>query len=302
MSYYLSIAFIFISLSVFISVPLRKKDVLELINIFNSEVTLKQLAKTKQNKLILWFKRTKSMLNATGQGSKFTLLILLSIMLFTAGIFIGLLFNNYYLVPIVSITLGILPFIYIQFQYIEYKHFVVEELETALSIVTSSYERCENIVLAFEENIEYIGQPIKSIFQEFLFSVNQANISTAVAIEDMKLKINNNVFIEWCEALKRCVYDRSLKTSLRPVVNKLSDIKIATGELKNILYNAKRTFFQLLIISIVMLFLAFYVLPKGFNIPLPSSSSKCILAINIALIIGISIKALIETKDVDFDL
>ena len=44
-------------------------------------------------------------------------------------------------------------------------------------------------------------------------------------IKLMKPKIENDVFHEWCDALAACQYDRSLKTTLTPIVSKLSDMK-----------------------------------------------------------------------------
>ena len=50
------------------------------------------------------------------------------------------------------------------------------------------------------------------------------------ALEELKGKIENDVFMEWVDALKSCLYDRSLKTTLTPIVAKLSDMRIVNAE------------------------------------------------------------------------
>lgn len=298
----LAIAFALIGVVIFTLVKVRKIDVEEVTTFFVKNKTLKQLSNKKENRIIYGIKRVRAMLYATGQSARFSFLLVLSLALVGLGILTGIFLNNIFLVPIFGIAFGLLPFLYIQFQFIRYKHMVVDELETALSIVTSSYERSGNIMQAFNENIDYVGQPVKAVFEEFIFAVEDTNTNIIVAIDDMKSKIDHFVFIEWCDVLKRCSYDRALGASLRPVVGKLSEIKIVTGELHNILFSAKKTFFQLLCLSLVLLYIGFSVLPSGFNIPLPKTSSNLVLALNIALIIGVSIKAMIETKDVNFDI
>ena len=40
------------------------------------------------------------------------------------------------------------------------------------------------------------------------------------------------MFQEWCDALIACQHDRSLKTTLTPIVSKLSDMRVVNGELE----------------------------------------------------------------------
>jgi hypothetical protein len=50
------------------------------------------------------------------------------------------------------------------------------------------------------------------------------------------------VFREWCDAVSACQQDRSLKTTLSPIVSKLSDMRVVNGELEKILYSPRREF------------------------------------------------------------
>jgi hypothetical protein len=47
---------------------------------------------------------------------------------------------------------------------------------------------------------------------------------------------DNEVFREWCDAVMACQYDRGLKTTLTPIVAKLSDMRIVNGELESLVF------------------------------------------------------------------
>ena len=51
------------------------------------------------------------------------------------------------------------------------------------------------------------------------------------------MRIDNTVFQEWCDALIACQHDRSLKTTLTPIVSKLSDMRVVNGELETMDYD-----------------------------------------------------------------
>ncbi len=49
-----------------------------------------------------------------------------------------------------------------------YERHVKAELETALSIITTSYVRSDSIIDAVAENIDYLKPPVRGIFESFL--------------------------------------------------------------------------------------------------------------------------------------
>lgn len=58
----------------------------------------------------------------------------------------------------------------------------------------------------------------------------------------MKPKIENEVFHEWCDAIAACQYDRSLKTTLTPIVSKLSDMRIVNADLEYLVSEPRKEF------------------------------------------------------------
>jgi len=62
------------------------------------------------------------------------------------------------------------------------------------------------------------------------------------AIAELRGTIDNEVFREWGDALAACQYDRYPKTTLTPIVAKLSDMRIMNGELENLVIGARSSF------------------------------------------------------------
>ena len=69
-----------------------------------------------------------------------------------------------------------MPFWYVIYNSNSYRKQINEELETALSTITTSYIRSEDIILAVEENIEYLNPPISQVF---IFFLSQTKLITS---------------------------------------------------------------------------------------------------------------------------
>lgn len=184
----------------------------------------------------------QDILDLTGRSSRFSLICVCSLLLFAVGASIAILMQNVFLVPVLAVGLMFLPFWYIRLTATHYKKNIAAELETALSIITTAYLRNEDILTAVEENINYLNPPVRSVFAEFMTQVRLINPNVDDALKAMKPKIENEVFQEWCDAIAACQYDRSLKTTLTPIVSKLSDMRIVNAELEYLVFEPRKEF------------------------------------------------------------
>lgn len=91
------------------------------------------------------------------------------------------------------------------------------ELETTLSIITTSYLRQESFYKAVKENIEYLQGNMKDIFSSFLYDMEELNRNIIDAIEDMSKKIENDTWHEWCDNVALCQGNRDLRSILPPI-------------------------------------------------------------------------------------
>lgn len=184
----------------------------------------------------------QEILKLTGRASRFSMVCAVSLLLFAAGAAFAILLNNVFLVPVLAAGLMFLPFWYIRLTATHYKKAVAAELETALSIITTSYLRNEDILTAVEESVQYLNPPVKNVFTEFLAQTQLIDPDVEAALYAMKSKIQNDVFHEWVDAISSCRYDRSLKTTLTPIVSKLSDIRIVNAELEYLVSEPRKEF------------------------------------------------------------
>lgn len=181
-------------------------------------------------------------LRMTGQSERFSMVCAASLLFFALGACVAILMQNVFLVPVLALGLAFLPFLYVRTVAEHFKKNVAAELETALSIVTSAYLRNEDLLTSVEENLPYLNPPVKNVFEEFAARVKLIDPDVGAAIQEMKQKLQNEVFREWCDAIASCQYDRSLKSTLTPIVTKLSDVRMVNSELDYLVFEPRKEF------------------------------------------------------------
>lgn len=205
-----------------------------------------EINETTHRKKTSFFRReiaeVQEILKMTGRSNRFSLICAVSLLFFAAGASLAILIGNVFLVPVLAVGLMFVPFWYIRLTAAHYKNNIAAELETALSIITTAYLRNEDILTAVEESVQYLNPPVRSVFSEFLMQVKLINPDIDTALHGMKPKIDNDVFHEWCDAIAACQYDRSLKTTLTPIVSKLSDMRIVNAELEYLVFEPRKEF------------------------------------------------------------
>jgi Flp pilus assembly protein TadB len=205
-----------------------------------------EINEVARRKKMSYFRReiteVQEILKITGRSSRFSLICAASLLCFASGASLAILMGNVFLVPVLAVGMMFLPFWYVRLTSSHYKKNVAAELETALSIITTAYLRNEDIVTAVEESLPYLNPPVRSVFAGFLAQVKLISPDIDDALHAMKPKIENEVFREWCDAIAACQYDRSLKTTLTPIVSKLSDMRIVNAELEYLVFEPRKEF------------------------------------------------------------
>lgn len=189
---------------------------------------------------------SKQVLKDTNQMDKFSSLSVIALVLFCVGFSVAISLNNIYLIPILAVGLALLPFLFVLFSSAKYKKQLNEELESALSTITTSYLRSENFLNAVKENLQYMNPPVHDVFLRFIDRVESIDPDIISALESMKAEIDHSVFQEWVDAAILCQNDRNLKSTLPPTVAKLSKIRTISGELDLAMYRPIRTYLTML--------------------------------------------------------
>lgn len=256
-------------------------------------------SKKKDNFFSKLIKESKDILEITNKKDKFSNICILSVVFMVIGIYISVYMSNYYLIPILAIGFATLPFQYIKLTSIEYKKAITEELETSLSAITSSYIRSNDIVQSIKENLPLIKPPIKNIFESFVIQSEFINSDTISLLEDMRNKINDDIFKEWVDAVISCQSNRELRVILSPIVSKLSDLRTLSAEINNELYRPLKEFFGMLIIVYINFPILYFANKDWFNTLVFSTPGKIVVSIVVVITFIAFMGVMKYTKPID---
>lgn len=226
----------------------------------------------------------QSVLEMTGRGNRFSMVCAVALALFCLGGSLAILLGNFFLAPVMAIGFMFLPFWYVKLTASHYKRDVSAELETALSVITTAYLRTEDIVTAVEENIAYLNPPVSKVFQDFLMQIKLVNPDVEAALRTMRGRIDNEVFREWCDALSDCQHDRSLKTTLTPIVAKLSDMHNVNAELEYLIAEPRKEFLIMVIFVIGNIPLMYLLNKDWYDVLMHTPLGQIILSVTAAVI------------------
>lgn len=227
----------------------------------------------------------KQILKDTGRVDQFSLVKQVSIVLFALGAVLALLINNVFLAPVMAIGLSLIPIWYLRNTAASYKKHLNEELETAISIITTSYLRTEDLIRSVRENLLYINEPVKTCFETFLYEVEMINANITSAINSMKMRVPNRIFHEWANILIQCQADRSMKHTLPNIVQKFSDVRVVQAELESMMQNPRREAITMVFLVIANIPLLYLLNKDWFHALIYTTPGKIALAICAAIIL-----------------
>lgn len=229
-------------------------------------------------------REAQDVLEMTGRSSRFSLMCAVSLTMFCLGGSLAILLGNFFMAPVLAVGFMFVPFWYVKLTANHYKRDIASELETALSVVTTAYLRTEDIVTAVEENIAYLNPPVSKVFKDFLMQIKLVNPDVEAAIKTMRSRIDNEVFREWCDAVCDCQHDRSLKTTLTPIVAKLSDMRNVNAELEYMIAEPRKEFLIMVIFVIGNIPLMYLLNKDWYHVLMHTPLGQIILAVTAAVI------------------
>lgn len=260
----------------------------------------KATRRKKPNLLRREITEAQEILRLTNRTQMFGILCACSLGLAAAGICISAAIGNLFLAPVLAIGLMFVPFWYVKTTATNYKKAISSELETALSIITTAYLRNEDIITSIEENVHYLNAPVKSVFENFISRIKLSNPDLTAAILDMKQHIDNEVFHEWCDSLILCQNDRSLKSTLTPIVNKLSDMRVVNADLEYMVTGPRKEFITMALLVIGNIPLLYMLNKAWYNSLMNTIPGQIILAVSAVGIFVATAIVIKITKPIEF--
>lgn len=254
----------------------------------------------KKRFVIRQIEEISEIMRLTDREDKIPVVFIASCVFAITGTIIASVIDNVFMIPVLGIGMMFLPIWYIKLTASHYKKDISEELETALSIISTAYIRNEDIVTAVEENISYLNPPIKNVFADFLIQLKLIDSDVIKAIENLKTKVDNDVFGEWCDALIQCQSDRSLKSTLTPIVTKLSDIRVVNSELELMLAEPRKEFIIMAMLVVANIPLMYFLNKDWYSVLMFSTIGKIILAVDFAAIFICGAFVVKMTRPIEF--
>ena len=151
-----------------------------------------------------------------------------------------------------------------------------------------------------EENLEYLNPPVKTVFADFVSRIRIIDPDLEAALEELKGKIENDVFMEWVDALKSCLYDRSLKTTLTPIVAKLSDMRIVNAELEYLVFEPRKEFITMVVLAVGNIPLLYFLNQSWYDTLMHTIPGQIMLAVTGAIIFVSTACVIKLTKPIEY--
>lgn len=242
----------------------------------------------------------KDALDATDNSKQFTIACVASIVMLVVGCILAVIIDNFFLIPVFAVAFACLPFFYVKNTLSAYDRHAMQEMESAMSGITTAYIRTDDIVSAVNENIPYLKPPIRAMFQGFIGQTTMVSSNIKDALRNLKSKIDNVIYEEWCDTLIACQDDRTLKDTLLPIVEKLTDVRIVNNELKTVLGEVRKEYWMmvcLVIGNIPILYMLNYSWFEALMFTLPG---KIVLAICGTVILVTAMLMMKYTRPIEY--
>lgn len=235
--------------------------------------------KKKSRKITKALLHMREALTATGKSNQFTVTCAASLMLMIAGCIAAVMINNFFMIPVFAVAFASLPFLFARNTIAAYDKHIREEMETALSVVTTSYIRTDDIVTSVKENLTNLKPPIRDIFAGFVGDAMMVSSDTKAALRNLRDRIDNDIFAEWCDTLIACQDDRTLNDTLLPIVSKLTDVRIVNNELKTMLDAVRNEYLTMVLLVVGNIPLIYALNKDWFSSLMFTTPGKIVLAV-----------------------
>lgn len=242
----------------------------------------------------------EQLLAATGRAGRFSTVKRICLLLFILGALLAILFDNPFMVPILGAGFAFAPIWYLRSTAGIYKKHLNEELETAISVITTSYLRSGDLLTAVKENLPYLNPPVKGHFESFLTESEMLNANMISTLNNLKMKIPNQIFHEWCNTLIQCQSDRTMRNTLTYTVQKFSDQRILQSELEAIINEPKKEAFAMMFLVVGNIPLLYVLNHSWFETLMYSIPGKITLAVCAAIVLFSFTRIMALSKPVEY--
>ncbi len=254
----------------------------------------------RQNFLAKQFNKTDEVLRITGREAKIPFYRRLSVLLAVFGAAIGILTLNPPLALVLALAGLLIPQFIVQMSAARFQKESREELYTALSLVTSSYERTGNLVWAVEENVAHIHPPVDTVFSEFLRQYRVVDPSVPHALSHVRGMLDSGIWREWCDAMQLCIINPTQRNILRNIVEKSGRQNRAQNELDSLLPRPMQQMLLVMGMALINIPIVCFLFSDFATILFGTIQGKCGLAVMAAAVLFAIYRAVHAARPVEY--
>ena len=254
----------------------------------------------KVNFIVKNFNDAKNILFSSRQSKKMRTVYLASVAGGCSSVIISAVLKNIFILPPLAVGLALIPAWSVKIMEARFIRNINDELETALSCITASYMRTDNIVLAVEENLGVLNPPVNQAFMFFYNENKLINSNVIYGLTKLKKSFESTIFAEWCDAVIQCQSDRTLKATLYPIVQKFTDVKRVQAELDTSMMLPMQNFIVMTVVLLLMIPVMASMQPGWLDILINTVGGKILLSLTVvAVIFGIN-KAINLSRPIEY--
>ncbi len=239
----------------------------------------------KRNFLAQNFIEASAILKESHQEHRIRGVYILSVICGIFGLVISLIFKNVFLIPPLTVGAALVPVWIVKMSASQNTKQLTGELEVALSGITTSYIRNNNILIAVEENLHYMNGTVKYAFTRFVNESRLINSNVSLGIQKLRLSIDNDTFHEWCDAIYQCQSDLSLNVTLLPIINKFSETKSIQAELDTLMMLPFKDTISIVVLVVLSIPLMYMINPEWYALLTGTVGGQIILSATAVAII-----------------
>jgi len=257
-----------------------------LIKKLDRQAKIRIITGKKPNLLQQQLHDTRQMLAAAGMDEQLNTYRWLSFVLASLGFAFGYLIDNLLAACVLAVGLAIAPQAIIQIRTGDYLRGLHEKLEIGMGIITNSYLQSGDLVGTVQESYHLLPSPLDGIIKSFLVETQFIDANLVRALEQMRGKVDNYYWQEWCSVLIQCQHDRQLRFALPGIVDRLSETRRIQLEIDTTIRKHFGDYIVTVMIVLGSIPLMGLMMPEWYEMLMKTVVGKITLAVVLAAILA----------------
>lgn len=231
----------------------------------------------------------RDMLAAVGMGEQAGAYGWVAALMAVFGLFIGFALNNLPAALVLAAGLGASPLIVIRIRTADYLRSLHGKLESAMGCVTNAYVSSGDLIGAVESSLHLLPAPVDGVFRQFYAQTQFVDSDVVKALRQMRERIDNRYWRDWCDLLAQCQRDRQLRYALPGIVSRLGEMRRAQMEADTAILQQMSDYIVTVLIVLGAVPLMGAMMPDWYSMLTTTLAGKLTLAVILAAVLGTAV-------------